>query len=85
MVISDNYISALQVIIPFGYGIINAIGFLFCGAPLILSLELLISMFLLVLLILPVLIWFYSHPLTLKLFQYLLANPPTVRGYVHLM
>ena len=37
MVISDNYISTLQVIVLFCYGIINAIGFLFYGSVLTLT------------------------------------------------
>ena len=49
------------------------------------KLKLPILMFSLVPLILPVLIWFYSHPSTLKRFQYLWANPLTVRNPVHLI
>ena len=31
------------------------------------------------------LVWFYVHPLILRLSQYLSANPPTVRSHFHLM
>ena len=34
MVISNNDFSTLQVVIPFGYGIIDAIGLLFSSTPL---------------------------------------------------
>ena len=34
MVISNNDVSALLVVIPLGYGVIDAIGFLFSSIPL---------------------------------------------------
>ena len=37
MVISNNDVSALQVVIPLGYGIIDAIGLLFSSSPLLLG------------------------------------------------
>ena len=37
MVISNNDVSALQVVIPLGYGVIDAIGFLFSSIPFLLG------------------------------------------------
>ena len=37
MVISNNDVTALQVVIPLGYGVIDAIGLLFGSTPLLLS------------------------------------------------
>ena len=41
--------------------------------------------FSIVLLILPMVVWFYFHPLILRLSQCLSANPPTVRSHFYLM